>query len=84
MKSVSNIVPKNVDPEALGAQLSKEAEKAVSAADSSIKYWLDEASRTNEAAVKKVNFQLPSLPSSEELKQSLANSIPKPDFSKVR
>jgi len=80
VKSVSSIVPKNVDPETLGTQLSKEAEKAVYAADSSIKYWLDEASRTNEAAVKKVNFQFPT---SEELKQTLANSIPKPDFSKV-
>ena len=77
-------MPKNLDPEALGAQITKEAEKAAYAADSSVKFWLDEASRTNEAAVKKVNFQLPTLPSSEELTQSLVNSIPKPDFSKIR
>ena len=74
-------MPKNIDPEAFRAQLSKEAEKAAYAADSSVKFWLDEASRTNEAAVKKVNFQLPS---SEEVKQSLVNSIPKPDFSQFR
>ena len=89
IKRVTELLPKEIvaaqDPEVakelaskVGTEVAKKAEEAARAADASIKYWLDEASRTNEAAVKKVNFQLPSLPTSEDLAKSFVDNLPKP------
>jgi hypothetical protein len=44
----------NIDADGLTGAVARKAEEAARAADSSIKYWLDEASRTNGEAVRKV------------------------------
>ena len=67
----------------VGGVVASKAEEAARAADASVKYWLGEAERTNKEAVEKVNFKLPSLPSTDDITRSLAESLPKPEL-KVR
>ena len=64
----------------VGSAVAGKAEEAARAADASVKYWLGEAERTNKEAVERVNFKLPTLPSTDDIKRSLAENLPRPEL----